>query len=147
MSHSPSGASGLKKIATMAGTLGKAAAAPMLQNLVREELTKLFSEVDPAELERLIVVQYPLVREELPDQYKNVLGNVGPQFSDQIETFVRPEQVMHWLANAEEWLDEEEDAQQIEDLHTCAEIISETPGGEEWVEAQCIEMWDIAGVL
>lgn len=126
---------------------GKMVAGPMLQSMIREQVVVLLRKHDPEVLKRYITVNYPLVHEEMPQNYKNALANVGPQFEDEIQQMVRPQQIMAWLQNPDEWFDVDEHPEKAEDVKRCHEVITETPGGQQWLEEQCIAVYQIAGIL
>lgn len=137
----------LEQLASTAKMFGKAAVAPAIQNMLRKQVVKLLQSHDPEKLEEFILTQYPLVQEELPQQYKNVLANVGPQFDDTIQNIVRPENVMYWLKEPKEWMEDGTDIEHLRQVRECHDIIQETPGGELWLQNQCLDVWKMAGVV
>lgn len=137
----------IQKIARVAKVAGKSVAGPMVENFVRSRVVDLLSQHDPETLRQYIHVNYPLVEEELPEGVKEALQNAGPQFEEEIKHFVRPEKVMEWMENPQEWLDPEEHPQAVADVRECHDIIKNTPGGEEWIEELCLQFWDEAGLL
>lgn len=140
-------ASRLEQLANTASMLGKTAVAPVFQSIIREQVVSLLQQHDPDVLEKHIHTQYPLVAEELPETYQNVLGNVGPQFEETIQTVVRPGNVLYWLQEPKEWMDDDTDIDTLRQVRECHDIIVNTPGGKQWLERQCIDVWDMAGIL
>jgi len=138
---------GLDRVAGVAKALGKTAALPVAQNVLRQQVVTVLTQHDPEVLEDYILVNYSLVDNQLPPEVENTLGNVGPQFEGPIKKFVRPESILSWMEDPEEWMDDEQYAEVGEDVETCAEIIRTTPGGVKWLEEECVRLWDVAGVL
>lgn len=126
---------------------GKVVAGPMVQSMLREQVVVLLRQYEPDVLEQYIQVNYPLVQKELPQNYKNALANVGPQFAGEIQQMVRPAQVLDWLENPDGWLDVDEHPEKAEEVRECHRVITETPGGQEWLADQCVQIWKIADVV
>lgn len=126
---------------------GKAVAGPMVKEFVRNRVVRIFAETDPSTLQNYILTDYDLVKNDTPPKVRNVLGNIGPQFSEEIQQLVTPERVLGWLENPEEWMDVQQYPDRAADIRECYQIIKNTPGGEEWLEEQCIAVYEIAGVL
>lgn len=146
MSESGPSASRLQRLASMAGTVGKAAVVPAVQDIVRDQVVDILQEQDPEKLQELIYVEYPLVRRQMPERYVNVLGQVGPQFEDEIRAMVHPSQVLKWLKHPDEWMDVEENPTTAAKIRKCHEVITETEGGEEWLAMQTYHLYQMAGV-
>jgi len=140
-------ASRLEKLAGMAKGFGGLAATSAVQGIIREQVVALLNDHDPEELRQYIIVNYPLVREELPAEYKRVISNVGPSLAGQIEAAVTPEAIMTWLRDPEEWMDDDAPEEHLDQIRECARIIEETPEGERWLQAQVVEIYGLAGVL
>jgi len=126
---------------------GKAVAGPMVRKFIRNRVVAILSEKEPQILQNYILTDYPLVENNTPQKVRNALGNIGPQFEEEIQQLVTPENVLDWLEYPEEWLDVSQNPQQAQDLRECHQIIKNTPGGVEWLEDQCLAVWQIAGVL
>lgn len=126
---------------------GKAVAAPMVKEFVRSRVVRILSDRDPSTLQNYILTDYDLVENDTPPKVRNVLGNIGPQFSEEIQELVTPDRVLGWLKEPEEWMDVGDHPQKAADIRECYQIIKNTPGGEEWLEEQCIAVYEIAGVL
>lgn len=126
---------------------GKAVAGPMVKEFIRTRVVRILSQRDPSTLQNYILTDYALVENDTPPKVRNVLGNIGPQFSEEIQELVTPERVLGWLEEPEEWMDVAEHPERAADIRECYQIIKNTPGGEEWLEEQCIAVYEIAGVL
>lgn len=126
---------------------GKIAARPMVESMLREKVVFLLRKHDPDKIEQFIQVNYPLVAKQMPQNYKNAIANAGPHFEEEIQQYARPDQVLHWLEHPEEWMDVDEHSQKAADVRECYRIITTTPGGRDWLERQCIEVWRIARIL
>jgi hypothetical protein len=136
----------LGQLADMAGMLGKAAVLPTVQDLLREQLVSILQENDPEVLRNYIYVDYPLVREELPEKYQEVLSDLGPKFEDEIKAMVHPDNILSWLESPEAWMDVEENPELAEQVRECHRIIEETEGGREWLSMQTYHLYLIAGI-
>lgn len=136
----------LGSLAMKAKVAGKQAVVPMLQEAIREEVVRLLNQHDPEKLRQYIDVGYPLVEKDLPDGYKNALGNLGPSFENQIMQMVNPETVMGWLDNPEEWMDEDTDPETIADVREVGRIIRTHPGGEEWLARQILAFYEVCNI-
>lgn len=147
MSQGSPDPSRITEIAEKAALLGKTAAVPVIQSVLREQVVYLFQQYDPEKLRELIDVNYPLIRHELPDGYKNAIENVAPQFEDEIKSMTHPGQVLYWLEEPAEWMGSDADPETVRQVRECYEIIESTPGGERWVEQQVAELWAIAGFV
>lgn len=134
----------LASVLTTAKMLGSSAAGSMVKAQLREKVVSILSEHDPDELRRYILVQYPLVANDTPEQVRNVLSNTGPQFEEDIREHVTPEKIMYWLEHPEEWMDEDDDKH--EEVRRCAEVIYSTRGGEQWLTQQVEDLYVIAGI-
>jgi hypothetical protein len=133
------------QIASLAKFAGKSVVLPMLKGLIRDEVVKLLNENDPEELRNYITVQYPLVEQDLPPRVKQAMRKVGPRFADDIEEEVTTENILSWLEDPDEHVDMPD--AEAEQVQACADIIRETPGGEEWLENQVRSVWQLCGVL
>jgi len=137
----------VSRVATTAKVAGKSMAVPAVKKFVREKAVAALNNHDPDELEGYILVDYPLIREELDPQTKEALGNACPQFAGAIQSEVTPENVMMWLRNPEEWMDDDTPEETLEEVRRVAEVIESTPGGQKWLEAQVLSLWDIGSIL
>jgi len=137
----------VSRVATTAKVAGKSMAVPAVKRFVREKAVAALNEHDPDDLEAYIFVDYPLIREELSPETKEALGNACPQFAGPIQSEVTPENVMLWLENPEEWMDEDTPEETMDEVREVAEVIKDTPGGQKWLEAQVLSLWDIGNIL
>lgn len=135
----------INRVVQLAKTAGVGVATPILKGFIRNKVIDLVNEHDPEDLRDRVEVQYPLVDEGLDENMKQTLGDVGPQFEDQIKNTVNPEGILHWLNNPEEYIDADE--KEYEQIKRCAEVIEETPQGRRWLRSQVICLWDIAGIV
>jgi hypothetical protein len=134
----------LQRIVQMAKVAGASIVVPMVQSYIRDEVVSLVRNHEPEELREYILVQYPLVEEEVPEGVKNGLRQLGPQFSQQIQSYVTPENVLTWLDNPEEHIDA--DDEEYDRIKRCGEIIRGTPRGEQWLQAQVLAVWALCGL-
>lgn len=147
------GDSRIGQIADALKLVGKGSAISMAQSFLLPKVMAVFAEHDHEELRMYIRSNYPLVERETPDGVKRALNNLGndPRFRDQYESLVlqtvTPANVMEWLRTPEEWLDREDAEQQRAELRRCAEVIETTPGGQEWLEAQVLQLYAYAGII
>lgn len=137
----------LASMAAQAKLMGKQSVVPMIQRSVRDELVRLLNEHDPDELRKYIDVGYPMLREELPQGYKNAFSTLGPQFEDQIYQTVNPETVKSWLNNPDEWMGDDADAETVEEVREIGRILDEYPGGEQWLEQQLVDFYDLCDII
>jgi len=137
----------IASLAARAKLVGKSAVAPTIQTLLRDEVVRLLREHDPEELERYMDVQYSLVHNELPEGYQSALATIGPTFSDQIQQIVTPQQIQAWLEHPEEWMDVEENPERVADVREVARLIRTHPDGQQYLQAECLSMYDICGIL
>lgn len=139
------GGSGMiSKIVSMAGIAGKSVVVPMVQGYIRDEMLRILNQHDPEKLESYILVQYPLVQQDAPDNVKSGLQRVGPMYAEEIRQTVTPDNILSWMENPEEHVEAEED--DYENIRACAEIIKETPGGRQWLESQVLAVWVLCDV-
>lgn len=117
------------------------------------KVVDVFAHHDEEDLRRMILSNYPLVEKRMPAGYKKALRNLGsnPRLRQHYEQAVidnvRPENIKAWLRAPEEWLDAEEAEEQRERLKACADVIEETPGGEPWLEAQVLQVYQYAQIV
>lgn len=142
-----------RSVLTLLTTLGDAKAISTIQSMLLPHVMRIFTHHDHTELQHMILTDYDLVRKQTPEGVKNVLENVDPgpdlreQWEETIVTNVTPENIVKWLRNPEEWLDDEDAEVQRAELRKCAEVIEETPGGEAWLEAQVLDLYEMAGIV
>jgi len=134
----------LQRIIQMAKVAGASIVVPMVQSYIRDEVVSLVRNHDPEELREYILVQYPLVEEEVPENVETGLRQLGPQFSAEIQNYVTPENVLSWLDTPEEYIDADEE--EYDRIKRCGEIIRETPRGTQWLEAQVLAVWALCGL-
>lgn len=141
------------KIAKVALFEGQAAAVTEAQRHLIPHILDIFTDHDHEEVYRFIITDYPLVREETPEPVKNALHNLSQngmlrdRYHHAVLNTVTPENVLEWLNNPGEWLDEE-DADEVRiELEMCAVIIEETPGGREWLERQVFQIYRYANIV
>lgn len=134
-------------LAAKAKLAGKQAVVPMIQQAVREELVDILNDHEPEELRGYIDVGYPLLENELPDGYKDALGNVGPNFEDEIIQMVNDETVLSWLHNPEQWMDDDVDEERLEDIRRVGHILENYSGGREWLNQQIIALYRICNLI
>lgn len=143
----------LKNILKTASFLGKNVAVSQVQSMLMPQILKVFSEHGHEDLQRMIVTNYSLVEEQTPPGIRNALDNLGsnPETRQQWEgvvlEYITPENIIEWLRNPEEWLNEEEAEKQREELKLCATTIEETEGGEEWLETQVMDLYRMAHIV
>lgn len=142
-----------EQILSTATLLGESFVIRQVQSMLIPHVVDIFADHDHEDLKRMIVTDYDLVENQAPEGVKNTLRNLGssPETRQLFETLVlesiTPENILNWLRNPEEWLDEDGDEEQRERLRKCAEVIEETPGGYEWLEEQVIEVYRIANIV
>jgi len=134
----------LKSLAEHGKQIGASFIIPSVQSAIRERLSDVFADAGAEELERYILVNYPLVEKRTPDRLRKVLANNGPNYEDEIRMMVTPQNILHWLENPE-WVDEENEEYK-DTIQECARTIRETPGGEQWLTVQVIAVWRMAGI-
>lgn len=145
--------SSINDLLETASSLGQSALVSYVQSLILPHVMEVFAKHDHNKLEAMIRTNYPLVREHTPEGYKRALANLGsnPKFKQQYEQmvleYVTPENVLEWMRNPDEWLDEEEANEQREELRKCAAVIEETPHGEQWLEDQVLQVYEFAGIV
>lgn len=143
----------LQKLAQTASLLGKSTVIQQVQQMLMPHILAIFSEHDHGELEKMIQTNYRLVDNHTPPGIKNALQNLGsnPELREQWEgvvlTYVTPENIKQWLRNPEEWLDADEAERQRAELRRCADVIEETPGGEEWLQSQVMDLYRMARIV
>lgn len=143
----------IKKVLDTASFFGKGMAIQQAQTMLMPQILKIFSKHGHDDLQRMIVTGYPLVEEKTPLPIRNALDNLGsnPDTREQWEgvvlEYVTPENIVTWLRNPGEWLDEEEAEQQREELKRCAQVIEETEGGTEWLETQVMDIYRMAHIV
>lgn len=136
----------IASIAARAKLMGKQAAVPLIQRVLREQLVLLLRQHDPDELRQFIDVQYPLVDEEMPDGYKTALGKVGPEYEDQIKAMVHPDQIKAWFNSPEQWMDPEEKEDVYYEVLEVGEILDNHPGADEWLSRQVLDVYQMCGI-
>lgn len=134
----------LQSILASARVLGTTAAGSMVKAEIRTKFIDLLADHDPDELRRYILVQYPLVANDTPQEARTVIANAGPQFEDEFREYVTAEQILEWLESPEDWMPNE--AEKHEEARRCAEVIRSTKGGEQWLAQQCHAIYHIAGI-
>lgn len=143
----------IKSVLKMASLFGKGTAVTQAQTMLMPHILRVFSQHDHTELERMILTNYPLVEEKTPEKIRNALDNLGSdpevraQYEGVVLELITPENILNWLRNPDEWLDEEEANRQREELRWCAEVIEETEGGEEWLEEQVLDLYRMANIV
>lgn len=143
----------LGRIASKFVLVGKAAG----MEAARQELTPMiidvFAENDHDDLYRMILANYPLVRQDLPPGVKNALRNLGSnpqlrgQFENSVMTIITPENILALMHDPDEWLPDDAPAAQHRRIKACAQTIEETAGGEAWLERQVLDLYRIAGII
>lgn len=142
-----------EQILSTATLLGESFVIRQVQSMLIPHVVDIFAEHDHEDLKRMIVTDYDLVENQAPEGVKNTLRNLGSSpetrqlFENLVLDSITPENILDWLRNPEEWLDEDGDEEQRERLRKCAEVIEETPGGYEWLEEQVIEVYRIANIV
>jgi hypothetical protein len=143
-------------VAEYAQLFGQGAAIAVIQDMIRSQVTRLLQSYGEDDIEEYILVGTPIVREKAPRGFRNALQNVGPQFYEQIQTLVTPSNIIMWLITADEWLDEEDVARYTDgamdktheelqkELQGIAVTIEDTPGGNEWLQQQCRDIYLLA---
>lgn len=143
--ESPKGVDGMiSKITSMAGVAGKTLVLPMVKEYIQTQVINVLNENGPEQLEQYILVQYPLVDNDLPDRVKQGMQRVGPKYSAEIRQHVTPDNVLEWLDNPEEIIDADEET--YEQIRECKRIIEETPRGRQWLRSQVLAVWILCGV-
>lgn len=143
----------LGSLLSMASTFGKEAAISMAQQFLMPKVLEVFAEHDHEDLRRMVLANYPLVEQELSDNVKQALRNLGsnPEFRDHYEAtvirLVTPQNILHWLKHPEEWLDDEASDEHVAELKACAAVIEDTSGGMAWLERQVIELYRYADIV
>ncbi len=143
-------------IAEYAQLFGQGAAITVIQDMLRSQVTQLLQSYGEEDIEEYILVGTPIVREKAPQGFQNALQNVGPKFYEEIQSLVTPNNIIMWLITADEWLDEEDierytdddvdktPAELHEELQRVAVTIEDTPGGNEWLQQQCRDIYLLA---
>lgn len=132
---------------------GKGQAAAQVQKLLLPHIMRVFSKHDHTMLENMILIDYDLVEEQTPPGVRNAIQNLGsnPELRQQWEQIVvstvRPENILVWMRNPDEWLDEEEADELRDELQKCAKVIEETDGGYEWLERQVLTLYKWAQIV
>lgn len=143
----------LKQLLDTASIFGKSMAISQVQAMLMPQILRIFSDHGHEDLHRMIVTGYPLVEEQTPAPVRNALDNLGsnPETRQQWEgvvlEHVTPANIIHWLKNPEEWLDEAEAEQQRDELKRCAHVIEETDGGHEWLQTQVMDIYRMAHIV
>lgn len=143
----------MKRFLKTATFLGKGFAVRQVQSMLMPHILQIFNEHDHSELEKMVVTNYALIEEQTPQPVRNILDNLGsnPEMRAQWEgvvlELVTPENIKEWLRNPDEWLDAEEAEEQREELRKCAEVIEETPHGEQWLETQVLDLYRMAHII
>lgn len=143
----------VKEYLSTLSTLGRSAAIQQVQSILIPHVLNIFGEHDHTMLRNMIYTDYDLVQEETPEGIKRALQNLGsdPQFRAQFEGLVvqtlTPENILEWLDNPEEWLDEDGAEDQREELQKCAQVIRETPGGLQWLEKQVWDLYRLGNIV
>lgn len=143
----------VRKVLQMGKLMGETKLVEKVQQMMMPHILHVFSEHDAEKVEHFIYTDYDLVKEETPPRIKQTLKNVGsnPEMRKQWESvvlkYVTPENIKGWLRNPEQWLDTEDAEEQRRELRRCAEKIEETPGGEEWLERQVMQLYQWANIV
>lgn len=138
---------------TTASKFGRDAGMVAAQQLILPRVLEVFGEHDHEELKRMILANYDLVQNDTPPEVRSVLENIGsnPELREQwagiITTTVTPENVLNWLHNADEHLDDDVDEERIREMEYCAIVIEDTSGGRQWLERQLYDLYAIAGII
>jgi hypothetical protein len=142
----------VKKLVSMAKTLGRGAVVGQIQSMLVPHVMEVFSKHGHGELRAAILQDYPLVRKHTPRGVRNALANIGgdPETRQVFQGFIvdtiTPENVITWMENPDEWLEAAEAEEQRENLQQCADVLRETKGGEEWLNRQIWEIYRMAGI-
>lgn len=142
-----------EELLKMASLLGKSTIIGQVQSMLVPYIIEIFGEHDHTDLKRMILTDYDLVETQTPDNVRKALKNVGssPQTRSYFESLVMdtitPENILTWLRNPKEWLDEEASAKERTELRRCAKVIENTDGGEEWLERQVLDIYRIAEII
>lgn len=141
------------KLMETASVLGKSVIISQVQSILAPKVVEIFSDHGHEELKRMILTDYDLVMEHTPEGLRKTLKRVGPtrelrlQFENMVVESIQPENVLFWLKNPEEWLEDDEAEEQREELRKCAEVIETTDGGQEWLVRQVEDVYKIAGII
>lgn len=131
---------------------GQGFAIKQAQSMLLPHIMEVFSEHDHGDLRAMIYQDYPLVENHTPEGVRSALGKIGSdedvqqQYQSIVVQTITPENVIRWLENPEEWLDEHEADEQREELQKCAEVLRETSKGEEWLAEQIYAIYRMAGI-
>lgn len=134
-------------------SMGRSFAVTQVQSMVMPHVMEVFTEYDEGTVRRMIVTDYDLVKEQTPPGVKRTLHNLGtnPEIREEFEGVVlntiTPENILVWLKNPDDWLEEEEADVQRERMQRCAEVIEETEGGMAWLERQVLELYQLAQLV
>lgn len=132
---------------------GKAAAIAETQRQLIPHIIDIFANHDQDTVWQFIVTDYPLVEEETPQTLKNTLANLANNsklrgvYHNAMLEYITPENILMWLRNPEEWLDDAEAQEQRERLRQCAEVIETTEGGYAWLEEQVLQIYRYADIV
>lgn len=132
--------------------LSDSAAIAQAQKMILPHVLRIFSQHGHEDLRRMILTDYDLVEQQTPEGVRNALGNIGSdpqtrrQWEHLIVEYITPDNIIEWLRAPEEWLDEAEADEQRAELKRCADVIEETPGGEEWLAQQVYAIYTMAGI-
>lgn len=143
----------LNKVVSTGKLFGKSWIVQQAQSFLIPKVMSVFAEHDHEQLRRMILSNYELVENDLPEGYKNALRNFGKDSDTQelyegiVRQYVTPDNVLKWLRNPEEWLSHEEAVEQREELRKCAEVIEETSGGRRWLDMQVVRLYEYAGII
>lgn len=149
----PADASRIQRTLERLSYVSQSAAMSAVQQYLMPYIIRVFADHDEGDLERMILANYDLVKQQTPAGIKQALRNLGSnprlreQYADLVVTLVTPANVKEWLRNPEEWLEAEEADEQRERLKACADVIEETPGGEVWLEAQIMRLYEYAQIV
>lgn len=143
----------LRSVLTTASKLGKGAGLAAAQQLLLPHVLEVFGEHDHQEVKRMILADYQLVQHEMPEEARSVLENLGsnPELREQwagtVTSTLTPENVLEWLHNADEYLDDDVDEERLREMEYCAVVIEDTSGGEAWLEQQILDLYRMAGII
>lgn len=143
----------LRNLAQMGKLVGESTIITHVQNALLPHIISIFTEHGADDLERMIITDYALVEKEAPEGIKRTIRNLGSNpkarryYEELVVEYVRPENILEWMRNPEEWLDVEEADQQRAELKRCADVLEETPGGQEWLAAQVWTLYRWANIV
>jgi len=134
-------------------TVGETYVVSQVQKQLMPHIMRVFTEHGAMDLKAFILNDYPLVEEHTPQGVKNALHNLGTseevadQFRQMMLQYVTPQNVINWMKNPDEWLDEAEADEQREELERCAKVLEQTEGGEVWLEEQILQLYKYGHVV